>query len=493
MNFPPMLSEGWNNLRSQLHHRPLLWTILAFVGGMLGFDLTACVVVVCVAALLRSFRGLIGGLIGCILGLLIVLPGPAPMVTEPGFKSAVAEVITIPRTQEQGFSGGVRVGAQKFLVVWQEDWGVSLGDEIKAEGWVKPFSEGSEEYLTKKGYSGLWTIKTRPDIEKKGSEIWRTSLLMRKSLVETTSKMVPAQDQALVDSMCFNHYAGLDQDTNDAFGYSGLKHLMAASGSTVLIICGVLMLLLRALPLPRWACVVVTIVVLGMYVGAASLTAAAVRSVLMLLVVFLAEWVRRPYDAISTLSLVAIVALLLDPTSLLDAGFQISYACSLGYGIVVQQPRAQEAGLIHRLGLSVWDAVRMSGYGWLLSTPILAHHFHYVALGGVPGTLLALVPYTILVSAVFGGWIASGLGLSMLLPWLGWGVTPCISALRWIADTMSHPALTIPVYGFSVWWLVIGYGTFFLVWAVRTHPRGGERGVRSVPGSGEAAEAEPKA
>ncbi len=480
MSFQKTLSEGWGNLREQLVHRPLFWMILAFAGGLLGLDLIAAVVVCVSALVLRCLKGFCGGIMGSLLGFFLVLPSPAALVSEPFFHKGTAQIITIPRTQEEGFSSGVAVGDKKYLAAWKEDWGVSLGDVVQAEGWIKPLAEGSEEYLRKKGFSGLWTIKTRPTIEKQGPEIWKTSLSMRRSMIEATTLMVRSEDQALVDSMCFNHYAGLDQKTNDSFGYSGLKHLMAASGSTVLIISAVLLVILRSLPLPRWTCLVFSLVVLCLYAGAASLTAAAIRSVLMLTIVVLAEWLRRPYDAISTLSFVAIVALILDPGSLQDAGFQVSYACSLGYGIVVQRPRVEDSGWIRQAVAGGLDAIRMSAFGWLLSTPILAYHFHYVALGGIPASVLALVPYTVLVSAVFSGWVASLVGLSTILPWLGKLIQPCIDLLRWIAETMSHPSLTIPVYEFSVWWLVIGYGTAFLVWAVRNHSRRSEPGVRGL-------------
>ena len=181
-------------------------------------------------------------------------------------------------------------------------------------------------------------------------------------------------------------------DTNDVpdevisdFRDAGLLHLMAVSGQNVVLLGFIVMLICRALMVPRLPAALIAMLAVGIYVpltGAGpSIVRAGIVGELGLLAFVLARQTNRYYF----LALAAAIILSLNPYSLMDPGFQLSFAAVLAIFLVAPAISAPLGFLPRTLreGLAI-----STGVG-LVTAPIMLIHFHAVSLVTVPANLAA--------------------------------------------------------------------------------------------------------
>ncbi len=113
------------------------------------------------------------------------------------------------------------------------------------------------------------------------------------------------------------------------FGQIGLSHLLAISGFHFAILTGTTIFLLRNF-LPKkllFFCVILLMSAYFLYMGEAP----SIRRAWVGVLVYLsAELFKRPSSALNALGVALIIALVIDPLIVLDIGFQLSFAATLG-------------------------------------------------------------------------------------------------------------------------------------------------------------------
>jgi len=119
------------------------------------------------------------------------------------------------------------------------------------------------------------------------------------------------------------------------FSRAGASHLLALSGLHVSIIMGMLMLLLKKLRVPTKTIAVILIVGSIFYLLLTGVKISAVRSVIMVLLVYLSMLSSRQHDSLTSLSFAGALIMLISPCSVLDAGFWMSFGATLGILIYV--------------------------------------------------------------------------------------------------------------------------------------------------------------
>lgn len=200
----------------------------------------------------------------------------------------------------------------------------------------------------------------------------------------------------------------LPTQTRVAFAATSTAHIMALSGWNIAIIAGLCALIGRRIGHGRsrlWlAGSALAIWAFVLFVGASpTLLRAAIMGSLYLL----AEAVGRRGDALNALALAAIVMTALDPNALLDIGFQLSCAATIGL-IVAAGPLAQ---LLQRWR---FPALLAAPIGATLAAewftlPLSLHHFGRISRVTLPANLLAEP----LVAPIMAGGVATAL-LSLL-------------------------------------------------------------------------------
>ncbi len=193
--------------------------------------------------------------------------------------------------------------------------------------------------------------------------------------------------RALVLGVVLGEDEGLPEPVKEDFRASGLAHLLAVSGQNVAFLAlGVYGLgwLLRLSKLVRE---LATLGAIAAYVLAVGWQPSVIRAGVAGALASLAWLAARPRDRWHFLALGALVLLVWAPTSLLDPGFQLSFAAVAGIFVGVPRLRAHLEG--YPLPTPVVDVLGVAVVCGLVTAPIVLFHFGEAPIYTVPANAVA--------------------------------------------------------------------------------------------------------
>lgn len=208
------------------------------------------------------------------------------------------------------------------------------------------------------------------------------------NISEKISKIFSLNLDKNTAAMCSALFLGntdkLDDTVVRDFNRAGASHVLALSGLHMSIIMGALMLLLKWVPgiNPKISAVILSFSAIS-YLLLTGCRVSAARSVIMLLLVYLSTLLLETPDSINSLGVASALLLMIHPGTVLDAGFWMSIAATLG--ILVYIPAYNE--LINKLTKPIRN------YRFLL-TPIIK------LMGGAAASICAMIPL-IVVMCIF--------------------------------------------------------------------------------------------
>ena len=204
------------------------------------------------------------------------------------------------------------------------------------------------------------------------------------------AKMAPGLEgerRSVVAGVVLGEDEGLDPELLERFRASGLYHLLAVSGQNVAYVMGVVLLLAWLLGLPRWAGHVGALAAVAAYVLAVGWQPSVVRAGVAGALASLAWLAARPADRWYFLLVGAAVLLGWNPYSLLEPGFQLSFAAVAA--IFVAVPRLERRLEGYPVPRALAAVVAVSVACGVATAPILWLHFRAVPLYSVFANALA--------------------------------------------------------------------------------------------------------
>ena len=193
--------------------------------------------------------------------------------------------------------------------------------------------------------------------------------------------------RAVIAGIVLGEDEGLSDELRANFRASGLYHLLAVSGQNVALIAGGAIMLVYLVGLSRFVGQIVALAAIGGYVLAVGWQPSVVRAGVAGALASLAWLASRPSDRWYFLLLGAALLLAWSPYSLLDAGFQLSFAAVAAIFLVV--PRLQQTLCGYPVPHSLAEVVAVSGACGLATAPILLTQFGVVPLYSIPANGLA--------------------------------------------------------------------------------------------------------
>ena len=224
----------------------------------------------------------------------------------------------------------------------------------------------------------------------------------------------------------------IPEPVREDFRRSGLAHVLAVSGQNVMLLAILATPLLALAGVPLRARLVAIATIIAVYVPVAGAGASIQRAGIMGVAGIVAALASRPAARWYALGLAAAVTLAIDPGSMGDIGWQLSFAAVAGL-IVLAPPLirivAPEASGLRR---ALADGAAITLAASLATAPIAAHHFGTVSLTSLPANLVALPA---IAPAMWLGMLAGALGQIPGAPvepltWLG-GL--CAGFIGWVA------------------------------------------------------------
>jgi competence protein ComEC len=210
---------------------------------------------------------------------------------------------------------------------------------------------------------------------------------LRAQVAGTISPGLAGERRALVEGVVLGEDTGLSDGLKQAFRTSGLYHLLAVSGQNVVLVGGGALWVGWLLGVPRVLGHLAALVAILGYVLAVGPQPSVIRAGVAGALGSLAWLAARPRDRWYFLLLGAIVLLGWNPYTLLDAGFQLSFAAVVAIFVVAPWLLEVLEGYPLPRGLRVVAAI--STACGVVTAPILWLQFGAVPLLSVPANALA--------------------------------------------------------------------------------------------------------
>ncbi len=141
---------------------------------------------------------------------------------------------------------------------------------------------------------------------------------------------IGGEEGRLASAMLLGDKYAVSSETRRDFSRSGLSHYLAVSGLHVSIITGIVSLLLMQLKIRKlYRNILMAVFAVG-YLFLLGFPVSAVRSVAMLLIVFLAYSMGDNADPVNSLGIAAAGIVLVSPMSVFDVSFILSFTATLG-------------------------------------------------------------------------------------------------------------------------------------------------------------------
>lgn len=292
---------------------------------------------------------------------------------------------------------------------------VFQGDRISLHGSLRappaprnPADFDYGAYLRRRGIYSTLYVSDAANIrilQRRTGVLQRVVTDTRTRIRRSVGAHVPSDtSRAILQALLLGDRSQVEDSHREAFAQTGLMHLLAVSGLHVLLVGMVLYTLLRPILHRlrfRWQTVEVlraasTIAVLLLYMLLTGSPPSVVRAVVMAVLLIGSILLQRTTHTLNTLGVAAIVLLMLRPTALFDAGFQLSMSAVAG--IVVLNPRLEDACRhvlpepVHQNAAGEWlmSMTTVSVAATLGTAPVLLHHFGFVALGGLLLNIIAI-------------------------------------------------------------------------------------------------------
>ncbi|MDX2201150.1 MAG: ComEC/Rec2 family competence protein [Hyphomicrobiaceae bacterium] len=321
-----------------------------------------------------------------------------------------------------------------------------------------------------------------------GLRAWAAIERVRQAIGQRVTAALPGETGAIANALITGERGGISEATSQAFRDSGLYHILSISGLHMTVIAGAAFVLLRVLlaawpavalryPTKKWAAVGAMLASLG-YLLISGSAFATVRSWVMISIMLLAVLADRPAIALRNVALAALAILAVWPESLLDAGFQMSFAAVVAlvsaYEWLRERRQAREPagsslvrGLIVAL-LFLGGIVVTTLIASLAVAPFGIYHFHATQSFAVLANLIAIPICNLLVMpAALAGLIALPVGLEAGPLWvMGLGIEGmvwCAEAVARLPGAVGRVA-AIPSLAFG---LVVAGGLWLTLWRER--------------------------
>lgn len=215
-----------------------------------------------------------------------------------------------------------------------------------------------ENYLAENGIAALATAKAEDAELLPGFAGTRLELLrdrIHSSVVAKVRALWPPPQAALLNAMLIGEDAFLDRDTRVDFQRSGTYHILVVSGMNVTILAFVVFWTLRRLSLSELPATLMTIVSCVVYAFATQVGAPVWRATLMCAIYLVTRLLYRGRAMVNALGTAALGLLILDPSQLFTASFQMTFLCVLIVA-AIGIPLVERSSQLYRRALAHWDS-----------------------------------------------------------------------------------------------------------------------------------------
>ncbi|MDX2094607.1 MAG: ComEC/Rec2 family competence protein [Alphaproteobacteria bacterium] len=303
----------------------------------------------------------------------------------------------------------------------------------------------------------------------------------RANLTDSIVRRLGPETGGIAAGLITGDARAISEEDFKALRASNLYHIIAISGEHMMVISGVIFISLRLLllllfparialrPEGKSVIALISLLLVSVYLFVTGLPISAVRAYVMIALVLGAILLRRQVDPMRSLALTALLLLLYDPASLLEPGFQLSFAATLALIALIEtrvmapSPLLEQSRLrrgLHHLGTILLASVVAE----MATGPLVIAMFNNIAPYGILANSLATPLVSLfLMPMVALFFILLPFGLHpFALTLLGAGIHALLSIAHWIAQlpyaqlfSPSLPGYGVALFMFGLLWICL--------------------------------------
>lgn len=308
---------------------------------------------------------------------------------------------------------------------------------------------------------------------------------LRGTIGARVDQVLNGSTAAIAKALLTGERGGIPESTNDAYRSSGIFHILSISGLHMAIMGGAVFWLVRFIlalipsialryPIKKWAAIAAIAGSLA-YLAISGGAFATVRSFIMITIMFFAILLDRPAIALRNVALSALVILVLFPESLLDVGFQMSFAAVVALVAAYEMMRARfgdsrprQPGWSGMVGLFLGGIIISTVIASAAVTPFAIYHFHKTQHYAVLANLLAVpICNLVVMPAALATLVLMPLGLEWApLVVMGFGID-VMSAVARLVGGLPGAVGVLPSISTSAFGFMLAGGLWLTLWQRR--------------------------
>ncbi len=292
------------------------------------------------------------------------------------------------------------------------------GDLLKVKGIIS-FVPNISNYRK----NNIYSICKVSEIKKVGSSkvhfFYRFADFIRDRLINVLEQTLPLEQSSIVKSLVFGDKGSLLPGVIENFRRSGILHLTVVSGTHINILISSILLITLFLRRDQSFLVLIILPFIFFYGLICEASYSILRALIMGTILLFSMVFTEKYDGISALSVSAIIIMVINPFSVFDIGFQLSF--SAAWGILFLYPILRNISYFVKSSIIKLLLLSLSAQIGIL--PVQVYHY---------GTIYPFSLFTNLIATPVSSFIII-IGLCTVL--LG----SLIFYLGWIGSTLLLP------------------------------------------------------
>ncbi|GAB4469079.1 MAG: hypothetical protein Kow00124_03960 [Anaerolineae bacterium] len=348
------------------------------------------------------------------------------------------------------------------------------GDRVQVTGELSTppvFDEFSyRDYLARQGIHSLMRFaRVRIIGSGEGNPIRAAMLDFRDRAHRAIKRLLPEPQASLLAGILLGIESGISPDVREAFNRTDTTHIIAISGSNMVIIAGLIMSITRRFLRERWAiaATIAGVVAYAIFVGG---DAAVLRAAIMTTLTLVATALGRETYGMASLGFAALLLTAINPLMVEDLSFQLSFLATLGLILYVDP-------LQHLLehGVSRWvsseharqivgalsDSLLVTVAVQITTRPLLAYTTGQASLVSLPVNLL-IVPLQAPLMVLGGLGVLAALIFWPLGQVIAWGSWLFLSLTLWIVRNFARlPFASVDLGAVSLTMVIGVYAMIF--------------------------------
>lgn len=298
------------------------------------------------------------------------------------------------------------------------------------------------------GDNSSWNFYKRDD----GNFIKKSSLIIRDYFLEVLNENnITGNNFAVASALVIGYEDKLTNETYSLFSEAGVLHILSVSGLHVAIIFYVFSSVFQFIEKVKYGKIIKAILLLfclWFYASVTGLSPSVMRSAAMFSLVVVAQMLKQKASIFNSMSASAFILLLINPLTLFDIGFQLSYLAVLG--IVTFNPLFDKLYEPQNwLSKQVWSIISVSISAQLITLPISLYYFNQFPSYFLIANLIIIPLSTII---LYLGLALALLGKIIILATpIAWVFNKAISLLLYCSELITtFPNASIHHIYFSV-------------------------------------------